>query len=330
MSDPNAQMNAQLQVAQIESAQMAGAPSGVFPGGMPHVMVPGQPVTTAQMAAAAAATKHPQDMTLAQIAAAQNASDPGKKPAKAKKTYQTKAMKAAAAANEANPASHTTSAVPAAAPITQSIPQQQAQQAQQQQQQQQAQKNRPPANLPLRQQNPRDIIDALKTNLDMIRREFAENLSAAAQRGEEFAPPSFQIRSQHDAAVAIELWLTSHGGNFNAEELAKKVAMLRDVQTKCRLGRLDPTCTENKIEALSCWVELTKTYYICARESRNLKSRGVPGIESPTFRLPDTTKQIPPPRPPEDFTSVAEMDIAMGQVVGAQRWVEAVERQMTR
>jgi hypothetical protein len=116
MSDPNAQMNAQLQVAQIESAQMAGAPSGVFPGGMPHVMVPGQPVTTAQMAAAAAATKHPQDMTLAQIAAAQNASDPGKKPAKAKKTYQTKAMKAAAAANEANPASHTTSAVPAAAP----------------------------------------------------------------------------------------------------------------------------------------------------------------------------------------------------------------------
>ena len=211
MSDPNAQMNAQLQVAQIESAQMAGAPSGVFPGGMPHVMVPGQPVTTAQMAAAAAATKHPQDMTLAQIAAAQNASDPGKKPAKAKKTYQTKAMKAAAAANEANPASHTTSAVPAAAPITQSIPQQQAQQAKQQQQQQQAQKNRPPANLPLRQQNPRDIIDALKTNLDMIRREFAENLSAAAQRGEEFAPPSFQIRSQHDAAVAIELWLTSHG-----------------------------------------------------------------------------------------------------------------------
>ena len=210
MSDPNAQMNAQLQVAQIESAQMAGAPSGVFPGGMPHVMVPGQPVTTAQMAAAAA-TKHPQDITLAQIAAAQNASDPGKKPAKAKKTYQTKAMKAAAAANEANPASHTTSAVPAAAPITQSIPQQQAQQAKQQQQQQQAQKNRPPANLPLRQQNPRDIIDALKTNLDMIRREFAENLSAAAQRGEEFAPPSFQIRSQHDAAVAIELWLTSHG-----------------------------------------------------------------------------------------------------------------------
>ena len=29
-----------------------------------------------------------------------------------------------------------------------------------------------------------------------------------------------------------------------------------------------------RIEALACWVDLTKTYYICVRESRNLTIRG--------------------------------------------------------
>ena len=114
------------------------------------------------------------------------------------------------------------------------------------------------------------------------------------------------------------------------DEREKKVAMLRHIKDKCREGRLDPVNAQNKIEALACWVELTKTYYICARESRNLKLRGVRGITSPTFRLPDTTKQIPPPRPPEDFGSVAELDVAMGQVCGAQTWVAAVEKQTAR
>lgn len=327
--DPNAAMNAQMQ-AQLQQAQMAqrqaqiqaqqraqsgqlgGMPSGpnMMPGVMPHVvMLPGQPI------AANAHNQH--EMTLAQIAAQQNAEATG-----GKEQTKTKALKKIPKKQQAQ--------IEKAAAAAQ----------QQQQQQQPAQQQpHPPQtaaniqkraqNLPLRQQNPADIVNALKTNLDMIRREFAENLSAAATRGEEYQPPSFQIRSQHDAAVGIELWLMDHRANFNAEELGKKVTMLRNIQTKCRLGRLDPTSTQNKIEALACWVELTKTYYICARESRNLKLRGVQGITSPTFRLPDTTKQIPPPRPPEDFTSVAELDVTMGQVVGAQKWVEAVERAMT-
>ena len=67
---------------------------------------------------------------------------------------------------------------------------------------------------------------------------------------------------------------------------------------------------------MACWVELTKMYYICVRESRNLTLRGVVGIESPTFRLPDTSKSIPPPFPSDDgFTfrkRIAEVGLSRG------------------
>jgi hypothetical protein len=254
-------------------------------------------------------------MTLAQIAAQQNAEAAAKKTAKPKKTPKAKAAKKDAAGAGNAPMQTQPAAPPAQAPQQQHVPQRQRPQG---------------APVPLREQDPADIVSTLKTNLDLIRREFAENLAAAAARGEEFQPPSFQVRSQHDAAVGIELWLQDHAANFDAGELEKKVAMLRHIQDKCREGRLDPVNAQNKIEALACWVELTKTYYICARESRNLKLRGVRGITSPTFRLPDTTKQIPPPRPPEDFGSVAELDVAMGQVCGAQTWVAAVEKHTAR
>ena len=318
MGDPNAQTNAQMQV-QLQQAQMAQRQAQAQAqtqvgqmGGMhapPMVIIPGQPVTTAQMAAQA--RPPPAEMTLAQIAAQQNAEAAAKKTAKPKKTPKAKAAK-----KEAVGAGNAPPAAPPAPQPQQHVPQR---------------VSRPQgAPVPLRQQDPADIVSTLKTNLDLIRREFAENLAAAAARGEEFQPPSFQVRSQHDAAVGIELWLQNHAANFNKDELAKKVAMMRAIQEKCRRGMLDPVSARNKIEALACWVELTKTYYICARESRNLKLRGVQGIQSPTFRLPDTTKQIPPPRPPEDFGSVAELDVAMGQVCGAQTWVAAVEKQTAR
>jgi hypothetical protein len=321
MGDPNAQTNAQMQ-AQLQQAQMAQRQAQMQAqmqvgqmGGMhapPVVLIPGQPVTTAQMAAQA--RPPPAEMTLAQMAAQQHAEAAAKKTAKAKKTPKAKAAKKDAVGAGTAPM-QTQPAAPAQTAAQQHVPQRVRPQG---------------APVPLRQQDPADIVSTLKTNLDLIRREFAENLAAAAARGEEFQPPSFQVRSQHDAAVGIELWLQNHAANFNADELQKKVAMLRHIQDKCRTGRLDPINAQNKIEALACWVELTKTYYICARESRNLKLRGVRGITSPTFRLPDTTKQIPPPRPPEDFGSVAELDVAMGAVCGAQTWVAAVEKHTAR
>ena len=69
----------------------------------------------------------------------------------------------------------------------------------------------------------------------------------------------------------------------------------------------------HRIEALACRVELTKMYYICVRESRNLTLRGVMGIESPTFR-----RRTPPsPRGDDGFT-VAELDAAAAAVAGAK------------
>ena len=46
-----------------------------------------------------------------------------------------------------------------------------------------------------------------------------------------------------------------------------------DIQDKCASGVLDG----NAYQQLCCWVELTKCYYICVRESRNLASQGVAG-----------------------------------------------------
>ena len=67
--------------------------------------------------------------------------------------------------------------------------------------------------------------------------------------------------------------------------------------------------------------------HLRARES-HLTLRGVTGIESPTFRLPDTSKSIPPPLPSDDGFTVAELDAAIAAVAGPQKWIEAVEKAM--
>lgn len=169
-------------------------------------------------------------------------------------------------------------------------------------------------------------MNELRSNLDLIRREYAENMSMAAKQGQEYYPPAWEVKSQFDAAVGIELWLLEHHSNFNAEELEKKTSMLRGIQNKCAGGDLDNTSSPRvKIEALACWVELTKTYYICIRESRNLTLRGVPNIRAPNFRLPDSANSIPYAHPPDDLFPSSELDAAMGEVFGPRAWVEAVE-----
>jgi hypothetical protein len=250
-----------------------------------------------------------QELTLAQIAAQANAkaaAKPKKKPGPKGKKAQEAAAAAAAAGGQPVQlpgAPVAAAARPAAAAARQTA-------------------------VPLRQRPPADIVNELRGNLDLIRREFAENMALAAQKGREYEPPAFQVRSQHDAAVGIELWLRKHISNFNRDELEKKVTMIQGIQEKCRRGDLNPVSNTHRIEALACWVELTKMYYICVRESRNLTLRGVMGIESPTFRLPDTSKSIPPPLPSDDGFTVAELDAAVAAVAGPQKWIEAVEKAM--
>jgi hypothetical protein len=307
-----AQMQAQM-MAQQQQQQQQG-----FPGALPGTAPPGAPVPSPQPSPGG------QEMTLAQIAAAQQAKQKKKATPKAKKAQED----AAAAAQQQQ---------------QQMAAMQQAQQRQQVAMQQQQPPGAPapppgapvppparPAVVPLRQRPPQQIVDELRANLELIRREYAENVSAAARSGKEYEPPSFVASSQYDAATGIELWLTRHAQNFNAVELEKKIAMLRGIQEKCRAGALNPANNRARIEALACWVELTKTYYICVRESRNLTLRGVAGIQAPTFRLPETAKSIPPPRAPDDAFNVAELDVAMRTLVGAQKWVEEVETQMIK
>jgi|AntAceMinimDraft_12_1070368.scaffolds.fasta_scaffold31160_1 hypothetical protein len=194
-------------------------------------------------------------------------------------------------------------------------------------------KSMPPANpppggraLPLRQRAPAEIVAELRGNLDLIRKEYAENMSVAAEQGKPYYLPAWEVTSQFDAAVGIELWLQNHHVNFNAEELDKKTSMLQGIQNKCARGELDNTSLHAvKIDAMACWVDLTKTYYICIRESRNLSRRGVANITPPNFRLPENTHSIPPPRHADDGIPTADLDAAMGEVFGPQAWVSAVE-----
>ena len=155
---------------------------------------------------------------------------------------------------------------------------------QQHQQQQQAPGpgGGPPRPPPLRQRSPVDVQNELRQNLELIKREMVESKNAFDRTGRTYEPPKYVVKAQFDAAIGVELWLDDHSKNFDANELAKKIAMLQGIQTKCAKGILD----ENPFEALCCWVELTKTYYICVRESRNLTMRGVGGIVPPTFVLP--------------------------------------------
>jgi hypothetical protein len=325
MADPDEQARMQAQImaaqgqaltpAQMQAQMMAQQQQQQgFPGAFPGTAPPGAPVPSPQPSPGG------QEMTLAQIAAAQQAKQKKKATPKAKKAQED----AAAAAQQQQQQQQQMAAMG------------QAQQRQQMAMQQQQPPGAPvppparPAVVPLRQRPPQQIVDELRANLELIRREYAENVSAAARSGKEYEPPSFVASSQYDAATGIELWLTRHAQNFNAVELEKKIAMLRGIQEKCRAGALNPTNNRARIEALACWVELTKTYYICVRESRNLTLRGVTGIQAPTFRLPETAKSIPPPRAPDDAFNVAELDVAMRTLVGAQKWVEEVETQMIK
>ena len=287
------------QMAQLQQQQQLQQPMmGQQPGAPVVMMMPG--IATAPQQAPQ------QELTLAQIAAQANAkaaAKPKKKPGPKGKKAQEAAAAAGGQPVQLPGAPVAAAARPAAAAARQTA-------------------------VPLRQRPPADIVNELRGNLDLIRREFAENMALAAQKGREYEPPAFQVRSQHDAAVGIELWLRKHISNFNRDELEKKVAMIQGIQEKCRRGDLNPVSNTHRIEALACWVELTKMYYICVRESRNLTLRGVIGIESPTFRLPDTSKSIPPPLPSDDGFTVAELDAAVAAVAGPQKWIDAVEKAM--
>ena len=64
------------------------------------------------------------------------------------------------------------------------------------------------------------------------------------------------------------------------------------------------------------------------QQAQQQAQQQVMGIESPTFRLPDTSKSIPPPLPSDDGFTVAELDAAAAAVAGPQKWIEAVEKAM--
>ena len=197
---------------------------------------------------------------------------------------------------------------------------------QQQQQQAPGPGGGPPRPPPLRQRSPVDVQNELRQNLDLIKREMVESKNAFERTGRTYEPPKYVVKAQFDAAIGVELWLDDHAKNFDANELAKKIAMLQGIQTKCAKGILD----ENPFEALCCWVELTKTYYICVRESRNLTMRGVVGIKPPTFALPVDNPDPPPAVPPDDVIPEHELDEAMFQIVGPKVWVEAVQEDLLR
>ena len=65
--------------------------------------------------------------------------------------------------------------------------------------------------LPLRQRPPGEIVLELRGNLDLIRREYAENMSMAAKQGKEYYPPAWEVKSQFDAAVVGPHSLHSRG-----------------------------------------------------------------------------------------------------------------------
>ena len=197
---------------------------------------------------------------------------------------------------------------------------------QQQQQQAPGPGGGPPRPPPLRQRSPVDVQNELRQNLELIKRETVESKNAFERTGRTYEPPKYVVKAQFDAAIGVELWLDDHAKNFDANELAKKIAMLQGIQTKCAKGILD----ENPFEALCCWVELTKTYYICVRESRNLTMRGVAGIVPPTFALPVDSPDPPPAIPDDDVIPVHELDEAMFQIVGPKVWVEAVQEDLLR
>jgi len=166
----------------------------------------------------------------------------------------------------------------------------------------------------LRQRPPAEIVAELRGNLDLIQKMYAAYGSDATEQGKLYHPPAPVARCMLDAAEGIKLWLCSHRASFNAEELNKKISMLMGIHNKCVRGELDDKSSQKaRIDALACWVELTKTYYICIRESRNLSRRGVANIKAVSFRLPDTVNYVPPPRPLEESRCLGEFARCMGE-----------------
>ena len=164
---------------------------------------------------------------------------------------------------------------------------------------------------PLRRRAPAETFAELGGNLELIRKEYAENMAVAAESGKEHYLPTWEMTSQLNVAVGIELWLLNHAANFNAEDLEEKRVMLQGIQNRCTRGELDNMDSRAvKIDALACWVELTKSYYIIVRESRNLRRRGVKNITEPNFRLPENPLSIPHPRSPDDGIPTADLDVA--------------------
>ena len=133
--------------------------------------------------------------------------------------------------------------------------------------------------------------------LELIRAIAAENMLSRRRREGNTSPRRFACGRN-----TTPRWASSCGSRATPtstrDELEKKVAMIAGSRIEVPRGRSEPPMSNAellRIEAFACWVELTKTYYICVRESRNL-TLGVVMGSSRRRSLPDTSKSIPPPR----------------------------------
>lgn len=90
------------------------------------------------------------------------------------------------------------------------------------------------------------------------------------------------LKCQFDACVAMKGWLFENRKYFPPKQVSDKMRLFMDIETKCQNGMVDA----DKFEALCCWLELTKLFYIFIRESTRLSQTTKLSFSFPLVKIP--------------------------------------------
>jgi hypothetical protein len=132
-------------------------------------------------------------------------------------------------------------------------------------------------------------LKRLDENVTYVCREYQLNIARALLNGRSYDVPFKVVDTRHSAAHAVGSWLRSHRAHFADIEIRREWALLCNIQIA---ANRTPVITDNTMgeddaaDHIEPWIEITRLFGVCLRETRRLREQGIAVDEPPLVVYP--------------------------------------------
>jgi len=132
-------------------------------------------------------------------------------------------------------------------------------------------------------------LKRLDENVTYICHEYQLNFARALFNGRSYDVPVTVVDTRYSAANAVGSWLRSHRAHFADIEIRREWALLCNIQAAADRTPVTTDNTQGEDDAtdhIKPWIEITRLFGVCLRETRRLQEMGVSIDEPPLVVYP--------------------------------------------